>query len=116
MNLKINYKNEKEKGPEALSINCLLTIDENKNLTPNVSSAIESCDQIAEFFQPTTRARISEIRNTFIKIRLNNEEIIRIFLRRIHGERNDLETAGRGISDYKIHLSIYHVYPYDVTM
>ncbi|GBN91256.1 hypothetical protein AVEN_99800-1 [Araneus ventricosus] len=91
-----------------MSIISLLTEDEIKNLILNVSSAIESSVEIAGVFQPTTRARIADIRNAIIKIRLNNEKSTCIFVGRILRERNDLETAGRGVFAYKIaykHLS-----------
>ncbi|GBN84737.1 hypothetical protein AVEN_6172-1 [Araneus ventricosus] len=76
--------------------------DEFKNLILNVSSAIESSVEIAGVFQPTTRARIEDIRNAVIKIRLNNEKNTCIFVGGIRRERNYLETAGRGVFAYKI--------------
>ncbi|GBN48927.1 hypothetical protein AVEN_119636-1 [Araneus ventricosus] len=91
-----------------MSIICLLAEDEYRNLILNVSSAIESSVEIAGVFQPTTRARIADIRNAVIKIRLNNDKSTCIFVGRTLRDRNDLETAGRGVFAYEIaykHLS-----------
>ncbi|GBN29530.1 hypothetical protein AVEN_176813-1 [Araneus ventricosus] len=90
MNLRINKEKEKEKKPDTMSIICLLTEDEVKNFILSVSSVIESSVEIAGFFQQTTRANIADIRNAFIKIRLNNEESTYIFVGRVLQERNDL--------------------------
>ncbi|GBN09476.1 hypothetical protein AVEN_269291-1 [Araneus ventricosus] len=95
-------KNEKEKISESMSAIRLLKLEEHKNIILITSSSRESCEDIAEVFQSTIRARIADIRIAFIKIRLNNAESISVWVEWILREGNDPETAGRDVSDDNI--------------